>query len=344
MTSIATRTFAAASGTALVLVLTACSGGAEPTDEETPLGALDAYFEQMYGDYDEDAGNVQMMEVEEIVAKCMSEQGFEYTPVDYSSMGRAEAVGTEELDVEWGTLEFAQEYGYGATTNPWGDQSGEPTDTGEEWVDPNSEYIEDMSQTEQTAYFAALYGDTSSSEPPEEGEVVDEYDWTTAGCQGKAQHEVYESGNGMDDEEFTALQDEMSAMWEAAMADPRVSGLDAEWASCMSDAGYTGLAVVADAEQQFYEKVNAIYEDAYVDVDPEAGEADYAAVEDGIQNQLSALTTEEIETAVADYTCRDEVRYTEIQQEVNFEYQQDFVDGHRDSLDAWLEAYQAAQS
>ena len=82
MTSTATRAFAAASGAALVLALAACSGSSEPTDEETPVGALDAYFEQIYGDYDEDSANAQMMEVEEIVAACMSEQGFEYTPVD----------------------------------------------------------------------------------------------------------------------------------------------------------------------------------------------------------------------------------------------------------------------
>jgi len=343
MSSHPTRTFAAAAGTALVLTLTACGGGtAEPTDDETPLGPLDTYFEQMYGDYDEDSANAQMAEVEEIVAECMAEQGFEYTPVDYSSQGGMVS-SSDDLDVEWGTLEFAEQYGYGATTNPWGEQTPDPEATGEEWVDPNQEYVESMSETEQTAYYAALYGEQTYTEPTEEGEEI-EYDWTTAGCQGKAQHDVYESGNGMDDEEFTALQEEMSAMWEASMADPRVAGLDAEWASCMADAGYAGLAAVSDAEQQFYEKVNAVYDEAYTDMDPEAGEDDYLAIEEAIQEQLSALTTEEIETAVADYTCRDEVRYTEIQQEVNFEYQQDFVDEHKDALDAWLEAYQASQS
>lgn len=343
MSSHPTRMFAAAAGTALVLALTACGGGTdEPTDSETPVGPLDAYFEQMYGDYDEGSADAQMMEVEDVVAACMAEQGFEYTPVDYSSQGGMVS-STDELDVEWGTLEFAQEYGYGATTNPWGDQSGEPTDDGQQWTDPNQEYVESMSETEQAAYYAALYGEQSYAEPTEDGEEI-EYDWTTAGCQGKAQHDVYESGNGMDDEEFTALQEEMSAMWEASMADPRITGLDAEWASCMADAGYAGLAVVSDAEQQFYEKVNAVYEGSYADMDPEATEEDYLAAQEAIEDELSALTAEEIETAVADYTCREEIRYTQIQQEVNLEYQQDFVDEHKDALDAWLEAYQASQS
>ena len=80
------RTLGAA-GTALLLALTACSGSSTPTDDETPLGPLDEYFEQMYGDFDEDSANAQMAQVEEVVAECMAEQGFDYTPVDSSSNG-----------------------------------------------------------------------------------------------------------------------------------------------------------------------------------------------------------------------------------------------------------------
>lgn len=334
-----TRALVTAGIAVIALGLAGCSGGGgteEPTDTETPMGPLDEFFEQMYGDFDEDSANAQMMEVEEITAECMAEQGFEYIPVDYSSQT---SFSSDELDVEWGTLEFAEQYGYGATTNPWGDAEEVPTE-GEEWVDPNQDYVMAMSETEQAAYYAALYGEQTYTE----GEEEVEYDWTTAGCQGRASHEVYESGTGMDDEQFTALQDEMSAMWESAMADPRLAELDAEWASCMADAGYTGLATVGDAETQFYDRMNVVYEEAYADVDPEATDVDYEAIDAAIQAELSTLSAEEIETAVADYTCRDQVKYTQTQTEINIEYQQDFVDAHQAELDAWLEAYQASQS
>src|SRR5690606_2364200 len=140
--------------------------------------------------------------------------GFEYTPVDWSAMNGG-SFSSDELDVQWGTLEFAEQYGYGATTDPWGNQGEEVVDPGaeqEQFVDPNQEYVDSMSETEASAYYAALYGEQpefdENADP--EAEIETEYSWEDAGCQGKASHEVYEVGTGMDDERFTALQDEMS--------------------------------------------------------------------------------------------------------------------------------------
>ena len=192
------RTAATSVGAVLLLTLTACSGGGNAsagTDpDDLPKGPLDEMFEEMYGEYDEDQGARDMMRVEEIVAECMAEEGFEYIPVDQTQFT---SFSSDELDVEWGTLEFAEQYGYGATTNPWGGGEGEeeqPVDEEQpEFVDPNQEAVEAMSATEQEAYYAALYGNQEYVE----GEEEVEWDWTTAGCQGLAQHEVYEGGNGM---------------------------------------------------------------------------------------------------------------------------------------------------
>lgn len=342
-----TAVLAAAGAAALVLSLAACSGG-EPGEspESTPeAGPLDKYFEQMNGgEFDEGEMNAQQMEVEEIVAACMIEQGFEYIPVDWSAAGSGPVAMPDDLDVEWGTIEFAEKYGYGATTDPYGDQSSQPEDgSGEEFVDPNQEYVDAMSETEREAYYAALYG-----EPPTEEEMAEsdsgemEYNWEDSGCSGKAQHEVYEMGGEGGTEDFSALQDDMSAMWEASMADPRLTGLNDEWASCMTEAGYSGMAAVGDGENKIYEEVNALWEDAYADAeaDPskEMTEEDYKAIEESIEEDRKAITPREIEMAVADFTCRDEIRYDEIQQEVNFEYQQEFVDAHKDELEAWVES------
>lgn len=332
----------AAAAVALVLSLSACGGGdpGEKSGDDEALGPLDTFFEEVYGGGDEEQANAQMMEVEEIVASCMQEQGFEYTPVDYSAMGGG-MNPTEELDVEWGTLEFAEQYGYGATTNPWGDGEEVPEETGEEWVDPNQDYVSAMSETEQTAYYEALYGKQTFDESDPEAEV--EYNWETAGCQGLAQHEVYEAGTGMDSEEFTALQDEMSAMWEASAADSRLTELNSTWADCMADAGFTGMAAVGDGETSIYDEVNALWENAYTDAGENMTEDDYKAIEEGIQAQLAEITPREIDTAVADFTCREEIKYDEVQREVNFEYQEKFVEEHREELDAWMAAARDAK-
>ena len=344
------RTVAAAGAAALVLSLAACGGAKGPgSASETPEpGPLDAYFEKMYGSYSQEDGDAQQVRVEEILAECMSEQGFEYIPVDYSSMSGA-SFEPEDLEFEWGTKEFAAEYGYGATTDPWGNQSGEggeepADDDAEEFVDPNQDYVNAMSETEQQAYYAAMYGEQSFDETDPEAEV--EYDWETAGCQGRAQHEVYEGANGMEEDEFTALQDEMNTMYESSMTDPRLADVNSEWASCMADAGYPGFSAVGDAENSIHDQVNALWEDAYPS-DPTQMEGmteeDYMAIQEGIDEQLADITPVEIETAVADFDCREKVGYDKVQREVSVEYQQEFVDAHKAELDAWLAASEEAK-
>lgn len=331
------RTALASTAVAVTAVLAGCSGGTPEPAESSP-GTLEAFFTDMYGSGDQESANAQAVRVEEIVAECMAEQGFEYTPVDYSAQPGYDAApeGPEE---EWGTLEFAEKWGYGATTNPWGGGEAveEPVPT-EEWVDPNQDYVDAMSETEQQAYWAALYGDQEYVE----GEEA-EYDWTTAGCQGKAQHDVYEAGTDSDD--FAALQEEMNGMYEQIQSDERITAAAADWASCMADAGYPGFAAVQDASNSIYERVNALWEDAYADLDPEtATEQDYAAVEDQVAEAQAAITRDEIATAVADVTCQEGVGYQQVQRDVQREYEQEFYDANADELEAWKAAYQDAQS
>lgn len=322
------------------LALAGCGAERPAEVDREKLGPLDEYFEQIYGGFDEDSADAQMMRVEEVTAECMREQGFEYVPVDWSagSMGGG-SDPLEDLDVEWGTVEFAEEYGYGLTTDPWGASEEVPEEPADEemWVDPNEDYVMTMSEGEREAYYLALYGDQAS---PVEGEEDEwEYDWTQAGCQGRAQHEVYETVPGVDEDTMADLQKEMETMWEATEADPRVAEVVASWSECMADAGYPGLAAVYDAEQAFSDRVNAVYEDAWSgDVGEDWTEEDYLAQEQKVQEQIAALTAEEVETAVADYGCREKVRYDAVYQEVSFDHQQTFVDSHRAELDAWVEA------
>lgn len=155
---------------ALALTLGACSsgpaGGDEdgPTPEREPL-PLDALWDTTSGTWDEVSANAQQMEMEERTAECMAREGFEDTPVDWSQGGMV-SIDLGDLDVARGSREFAERYGYGVTTNPWGDQIAEPLpeETPGDWIDPNQEYLESMSDVAREADYIALHGDPSTSE------------------------------------------------------------------------------------------------------------------------------------------------------------------------------------
>ena len=332
-------------GTALAVGLSGCGGGdgETPSSDESPMGALDKMFEETWADFDEEASNRQQMEVEELVAECMSGLGFEYIPVDYSAMNSSMSMSVEGDDIPWGTLEFAEQWGYGITTNPWEEEAPEEPSPGEEFVDPNQAITENMSETELNAYYAALWGEQSMEEMDPEEEWV-EPSWEEQGCFGEAQHEVYGDSYGMggEDDPFADLMEEMNRMWESMATDDRLLATESEWATCMADAGHPNLAKVGDAESVIYEQVDPIWENAYSDMSPDATEEDYMAVEASIQEQLAAITDEEIALAVDDYTCREDVGYDDAYTEVNLALQQEFYDTHKAELEEWI-AYQKQQ-
>ncbi|WP_169165313.1 hypothetical protein [Cellulomonas taurus] len=340
----------AAATTGLVVALTGCSGGGNGggggSTEWTP-GALDEFTAKIYGySLEEDERSQEEMQaesdrqnakVEELVATCMQEQGFDYTPQENS--GGSVILG-DDLDVEWGTLEFAQKYGYGISTDPW-NSAGQPVET-EEYVDANQEYRDSMSESEQAAYDEALYG------PPVEyveGEDTTEYDWTTAGCYGSAQHEVYNSGDGGAD--YADLEDEINRFYETVEADSRVTALNNAWASCMADEGFDGLTNVNEGNNALYDEYNALQGWDDPEYTAQAESWDWDANPDGPpapevdEAKLKAFTDKEIAQAVADFTCQKNVDYIAKRQEVDHELQQEFVDQHRTELQAWADAAEA---
>lgn len=342
---------AAAAAAALALVLTGCGKGDDgPSSSSTPEpGAIDKLWEASYGDFDQDEANAQQMQVEELIAQCMNDEGFEYTPVDWGAMGGGgeyvPPVGEDGEELQWGTLEFAKKYGYGQTTNPWGDAASTlPVDpgTGGEWVDPNQEYLDSMSETERMAYQEALYG-----VQPEFTEEADWENWNPTweeqGCQGYANHEVFGDqmyGGDPEENEWADLEAEMQTMYESMESDPRITEAVASWASCLADAGYPGFATIYDAENSISEKVQAIYEDndPWKDLGPDATQEDYDAAQAEMTRLTAEITPLEIELATADFTCRDEVKYQEIYNQVNLDLQQQFYDAHKADLEAYVEA------
>jgi hypothetical protein len=315
----------------LALTLGGCGGAGDQDADDVPELPFDRYAAALFPDADADAMARQMTTTEELVARCMHDLGFDYVPVDYSSSGSS----TTALDVEWGSVEFAEQYGYGVTTDAWGDPLADAD------VDyPNQERVEAMSENERAAYGTALWGEQSFG-PDADPDTFDDYSWEQSGCQGEAQHEV-ELNAAAQDELAAGLQEDLGAMWEALSTDPRLIELYGAWSSCMADAGFPGLSTVADAQLSIIEKANAVYDGTSAGATGEAGATGDAEVDATIEEGLAALTPIEIETAVADATCQAEVGYDDAEWAVNDDYQQRFVDAHRADLDALLAAFEEA--
>jgi hypothetical protein len=308
-------------------LLGACSSSpAEGSTDDERTSPLTAYFEAMYGsglseteqqaEYDE-----QNRKTEELVAECMNDQGFEYVP--NTSTGTVVSSSSDEV-WDYDSREWVAQYGYGAVKNPSTDDAETlPEDgSGEEYQDPNADYVASLSESEQTAFYEALSGPSPTEEEMaamEDGSY--EWDWTKGGCYGQAQHEVM-GDDPTQSEEFADLQDAINEFYEGQPTWPGLSELDAAWADCMSQAGHPGFTQQWDAQNSIYEDQNAVWET----MDPDTGEIDQAA--------MDALGEKEVELALADLDCREQTDYREKQTDITFEAEQQFVDDHKAELDA----------
>ncbi|MCC2309746.1 hypothetical protein [Cellulomonas chengniuliangii] len=309
---------AAAAAAGALLLLSACGGGSGSDagkDSSAKEGPLEAYIKPVTSVYDDIDYEKIQVEQENIIAACMQEAGFEYTPQESQSVSSP----WDDEDIEWGTEEFAQKYGYGYS-------GGSESEDGEdEWVDPNADYLATMSESERAAYEAALWGGPQDEPVDEDAEV--EWDWTKAGCYGKASNETYgDAFSAYEDPAFVDLQDEMGRLYEKVQADPKLTALDSEWSACMNDAGFD-FAKVSEASESISEAYNALWEAA----DPDTGGIDKTAEAD--------LREKEMATAIADAKCQTKVGYQKKSREVQFALEQEFVDNHKAELDAWIEQY-----
>ncbi len=142
----------------------------DETDEttyeyESPLGEFLGWIDV---DFDEEEFRAEelarMARVEELTAACMREQGFEYIPVDHSQFwyDEDEFAGEEQ----WGTSEWIRTYGFGVTTMRFSQEQVGPDLVGydphmyegpeEEFVDPNQDYRDSLSEPERQACDEAL--------------------------------------------------------------------------------------------------------------------------------------------------------------------------------------------
>lgn len=328
--------FAALAATAMVFVLAGCSGATGDDGLSYEDSPLTEYITAAYGgDMSPEEQQKQIeesqREIEELVAQCMSDEGFEYAPnTDNGGMIMSDSDGVWEPEKR----EWVEKYGYGMVNSPFAEQQEE--DAGEEYVDPNQDYLESLSESEQTAFYETLYGPTpAEDELAEDGSY--EYNWEEAGCQGWAQHEV-DGEDVWQSDEFADLRSKMEELWTQSMEAPELADLNAEWAACMADAGEPGFSVQTEASQSISDEQNTLYETAYGDgsepVDTESPEF----VDPSGTPEMKALGEREIELALVDLECRTKTSYLEESLKLQFAREEKFIAENKAELDAFKAA------
>lgn len=318
---------------AATLTLTACSGGAKQGgNAEIDEGPLSKYLSALWDgeEWTQEKSDELQKKTEELVAECMSEEGFEYTP----NVQNGGVVYSSDEEIDWGSDDFVKQYGYGIVNWPGME---EMQGQGEEYVDPNQEYIESLSESEQQAYYEALSGPAPTEEEMaamEDGSL--EYDWTMAGCYGSAQQETQEEMNGVqaayEDPEFKELFEATDAMWSGLYDEQNlnddVAKLNREWADCMAESGFGDYPSPNSVQMALSDEYNELQNAQNANL----GEND--EWQDLNEADKKKFQEREIEVAVADHACRDKSSYDDKLMEIQFDLEQKFVDEHKAELDA----------
>ncbi|SEF15866.1 hypothetical protein [Jiangella alba] len=289
----------------------------------------------------------QMRQVEELVASCMQEAGFEYIPAD---PGGGE--GGDDPFADAYSLppdEFAREYGYGMTTLM---DPGKETET--EDTDPNKPIRDGLSEAALEQYNRALFGDTVEMSgggavaiAPGDGEQSAPQD---QGCYGEASAEVYGDEGLMGDfdmSEFEGLFEDLDALRQRVESDPRMVEATEAWAACMAEAGYSEFDTTGQPEETVMNRMSELYGwDSESPTEPPSGEDDGegdpsvtigGGGEDIDEAALAELQEYEIAVATADYDCEQQ-EYAEVQKDVAWGFEEEFVDQHEAELERYRDA------
>lgn len=348
---------------ALALVLASCTGSPDPaptpsssatsTDvaPDSTTGPVEQLQLEVIGAVDDEAwARLEHERFEAVVARCMQEAGFEYTPEEYF---------TEDDKTDTETLAYAREHGYGITTSDDLEEDEELPPM------PNDEYVSGLSDEEMEAYWLALegeldddlgdegidledfvdedgeidLGDLEMGEDGEldlgdlEGDLEDDFgdgfdeldDLGYGGCQGEAYEALLADPLPYDRPEHQDVLAALDEMYAELAEDEGFLAAEEAWASCMEAAGYPDLVTSEDAEYLVFDA----YEEAWEQVPEDA--------DDLTPELLAEVQALELEVATADYECRESSGLTTAYRDAQHAAEQAFVEAHRDALVAYFE-------
>lgn len=277
-------------------------------------------------------------EVQDLVAACMQEQGFEYVPYvpdrdETSAFDEAYSLPPEK---------FAEQYGYGISTlMDMADPEGEESD------DPNQAIAQALTPDALAAYQEALWGEgvevtdggasvSVEAVPGGPGGVPAPAD---QGCMQKASEEVYalegagRGGEGFQD--FDSLFTDIDALRQRIDGDPRLTDATQQWVDCMADAGFSEFTKPDDPATEVSDRMSALFGDLPSEDSEEKSThlVNPVALD---RAELDKVQEYELDVAPADFACRRD-HYEDIYREVQFELEAEFVEDHKTDLEAFQE-------
>jgi hypothetical protein len=214
------------------------------------------------------------------VQACMNESGFDYEIENYPVMMGGPG------GLEWGTLEFAEQYGFGIWTTMDPESSG--MDMAMEYTSPNDAIVNALTPEEQNAWYEV---------------------------QMRCQNESYA---GQDDMYRNPdVQQIMEDFYSDVENDPRTRDAQAGWVDCMEAAGFP-----YPSQEEMYEDVSAGDDESY-ELHNQFYESEAWLESSEDHAQWQALVDHEIEVAVANAGCEPAI--TETREEVQRDLRDDLI-------------------
>lgn len=281
------------------------------------------------------AAEARAAEIENLIAACMAEQGWEYVPFPEGHLQFLPwAFDPNAEDIDWlpDDRDWVATYGFG-TQHPFvfqldTDPRGRPIEP-----NPNAEFLGTLSPAEREAWNRDMYGewaDIGDAPLDEYGEPT--YEWVRAsrlslGCRAWAFQEAPDAPLtpqrlGEFQSLFDAYDDSRRAVWNS----PEINELHLLWVECMADAGFPGFTRFFDAHQTAWTAMSDFRMSWDWDSYPEGvGPDDPLALE---------LRDAEIELALASHDCNAQINLREIQERAHYHNRLQFRDDNHAALRA----------
>lgn len=270
-------------------------------------------------------------QVEDLIARCMADAGFEYVPVRDTSFSFTTAGIELPGWMSAGSREFREAYGYGLTTDPWGSAAAYQAhlDGLVGYGDPNEAYRGGLTPEGLDAYLLALEGAALWGAAPNEENPSEDDGSSQVGCRGRAEREVADADATVDWAALETFMDEVLLAREAASTDPRRQETQIAWSACMATAGYPDLDTQFDAStlvRTMISEWRAEPQNAALDGEPVRQQ----------EAMRAALGAQEIAVAVADWDCAESSGHADALDAAIREGDEGFEAVHGDELEAWL--------
>lgn len=281
-------------GVVIGILVTACSPSLTASNPaaDTPAASQDSATGQDTQPGTEEFGLTReelvtkIETIEELIASCMSEAGFEYIANDYNTI--RQGMTADKTLPGLSEEEFFEQYGFGISTL----YTGLPPQLAEVALpaqiglgEQNVQIFRNLSPEDQVAYNRTLLGENTEATLAVALETEDLS--RTGGCTRSAIEQVFTTEQL--NMSYTSPKDALIEQ------DPRMVAALAEYAECIQEAGFD-YNHEREIEPDLRNRLDAITEGLPLEaLPPEAREA------------LTALQGEERAIAVASYECESEI-------------------------------------